>query len=479
MIHETGHYLNLLHTFEGDDADNDGLPDQCPTGSGDLVGDTDPLIRSGGWNYDSPNTLPMACTGSGTAGCPASSATNCCTGTAYGTLPTNHMDYTSAGCRTTFSAGQSTRMVAALNALRRGITTSVGSLPAPTFAVPAAACAVGTTDMNNNFGMGIRRVQLQSINYSTGHSNDDRRETAGNAYLDRWCVNTPLAPNTGYTMTVTVGTANPERVAAYIDYNNDGDFLDAGEAIGTSTSGTGARTVAFTTPNSGATWATPLRLRIISDFVGNTISSACYSPLYGQVEDYSVSISSPLPITLVSFTGKHAKGRTLLNWVTASETSNDYFDVERSWDGRNFEKIGRRTGHGTTFETQNYNFSDVEVSKYQQANVAYYRLRQVDTDGQFEYSSVIPVTLFRDSKEILAIYPNPTTDFVSVDLGSISENFTVEVFDLTGKQVSFQEGSPSEAQTIVVNISNLAKNIYVLRISTKDKILCSERIVKM
>ena len=484
LVHETGHYLNLLHTFEGDDSDDDGLPDQCPSGSGDLVADTDPILRSGGWSYDTPNTLPSACTGTGTASCPSSGATNCCTGTTYGTLPTNHMDYSSASCRTTFTAGQSTRMLAALNALRAGLKTSVGALPAPAITQPtAASCTPIVSTGPDSYNMGVMRVQLGTIDYNTGNAETDYNSStsiANTGFLDRWCVNTPLSPNTAYTLTATVPTSNPQRVKAFIDYNNDGSFTGAEILATSASSGTGTLlTIAFTTPNTGVTWGTPLRLRIIGEFGGNTISGPCYVPQYGQVEDYSVTISIPTPISLLSFTGKYSKGRTLLNWVTASEQNNDRFEVERSWDGKNFEKIGYRTGHGSTPISQTYNFSDVEVSKYPQANVAYYRLKQIDFDGQFTYTQIVPVTLFRENKEVTSIFPNPTNDIINVELSATTEDFTVEIFDLTGKLLSSQIGAPSESQIIKIDISSFPKNIYVLKISTKDRIICSERVVRM
>jgi hypothetical protein len=97
--------------------------------------------------------------------------------------------------------------------------------------------------------------------------------------------------------------------------------------------------------------------------------------------------SSPLPVDLIEFNSKKLNDAVHLSWATASELNNNYFDVQKSANGIDFVSIAEVAGAGTTNEIQNYDYIDFEVWP-----MAYYRLKQVDFDGQFEYSSVIKTT---------------------------------------------------------------------------------------
>jgi hypothetical protein len=107
--------------------------------------------------------------------------------------------------------------------------------------------------------------------------------------------------------------------------------------------------------------------------------------------------SAPLPVTLVDFTAQRQGPDGLLRWTTASELHNDHFVVESSVDGSSFQALGQVAGHGTTSQAQQYQFTDAHLARYA-ADVVYYRLRQVDTDGTDTYSAVrtvqVPATGF-------------------------------------------------------------------------------------
>jgi hypothetical protein len=104
-----------------------------------------------------------------------------------------------------------------------------------------------------------------------------------------------------------------------------------------------------------------------------------------------------LPVEYVSFDVKLDDTGALLNWVTASESDNEMFVVERSSDGKNFDAIGKVTGAGTTQEMQNYQFKDETVKDAVRSPVAYYRLKQMDFDGSYTYSKTI--SLFLSKKD--------------------------------------------------------------------------------
>ena len=108
-----------------------------------------------------------------------------------------------------------------------------------------------------------------------------------------------------------------------------------------------------------------------------------------------------LPIELLSFSGKNTGRYNFLEWRTANEINNKGFDVERSTDGLLFEKMGFVSGKGGP--GNDYSFQD----NIPRAGINYYRLRQIDNDGQFEYSGIIAIN---DDSGIFAIYPNPGKD---------------------------------------------------------------------
>lgn len=121
---------------------------------------------------------------------------------------------------------------------------------------------------------------------------------------------------------------------------------------------------------------------------------------------------NPLPIELSDFSGELLPGGDVkLDWITASETNNNLFEIERSGNGTDFEKIGAVDGHGTTTVLHKYSWLDAKPL----SGLSYYRLRQVDFDEQSTYSNVISVS--NGSKENkFSVYPVPASDklFLSV-----------------------------------------------------------------
>jgi hypothetical protein len=139
----------------------------------------------------------------------------------------------------------------------------------------------------------------------------------------------------------------------------------------------------------------------------------------------------PLPVELLTFMATNELNAVKLDWTTASETDNDYFSVERSLDGEFWSEIGQVKGSGTTTSVTAYTFTDHHpVVGYQ-----YYRLMQVDFDGEFEYSKVILVLRNGDSSFTLDVYPVPLTSeelFLATDGDAVITDLTL--VDATGKQ---------------------------------------------
>ncbi len=146
-----------------------------------------------------------------------------------------------------------------------------------------------------------------------------------------------------------------------------------------------------------------------------------------------------LPVNLLSLTAHKNKNNVDLNWVTANEQNNKGFDVERSLDAQAFENIGFVKGNGTTNAISNYYYLDnLTVSnKLQTANMLYYRLKQTDFNGKFEYSPVVAVDnkIKHNNNIDIVATPNPfQTGFVMSINSEKESNVHIEIYDAQGKK---------------------------------------------
>lgn len=186
---------------------------------------------------------------------------------------------------------------------------------------------------------------------------------------------------------------------------------------------------------------------------------------------------SPLPVTLVSFTGKLNNNRqTELNWQTAGEVDNNYFVVQRSTDGANFDDLDFVAGNGDTDALINYAYVDNQVPDI--AGNLFYRLKQVDFSGSFEYSPIISVAVDRAPELKTAswkFFPNPTNgdDFeLTLIDASVDQNgtFLFQLLDAQGRQsyqrrLSIQDG----VNWVRGRLKAASDGIYLLVITTSEK----------
>ncbi len=278
LPHEIGHAMNLYHVFEGNDPLGNGS-NNCPTETNcltqnDRVCDTEPMKQS---QFDCPSGI------------------NTCTNAAWQNTQHNFMDYSS--CKDRFTAGQRTRMIAALKQYRAGLLSSLGATALPASNNMAAACIPTSTNPANTLDAGPRQVVLNDMTAVTnGGYNDD----GNRVYIDRTCQQQANL-NAGQTYTISVTTGANENLRVYIDYNNDGQFTTTpvNEQV-VARSGSGTQTATFFVPATNVVTCTPLRMRVVSDKVGSTLPTACGPLTTGQAEDYSVLIKGPSNTATVS-----------------------------------------------------------------------------------------------------------------------------------------------------------------------------------
>lgn len=177
-------------------------------------------------------------------------------------------------------------------------------------------------------------------------------------------------------------------------------------------------------------------------------------------------LNSPffIPVELTSFSASVTDGNVILNWATATELNNLGFDIEKSFDDNTFEKIGFVPGYGTTTESKSYNFSISNNSSQK----TFYRLRQLDFDGSFEYSQTVEVDGITPTEfSLKQNYPNPFNPTTKIGFTLPSENnVKISVYNLIGQKVAEVVNSKfsAGAHSVNFNSSNLSSGIYLYKI---------------
>ena len=168
-------------------------------------------------------------------------------------------------------------------------------------------------------------------------------------------------------------------------------------------------------------------------------------------------LGSPLPIELTSFSANPTKEAINLKWETASETNNKGFQIEKSANGQDWTTLSWMDGHETTTVKSNYRFTD--NTPFDGLN--YYRLKQIDFDGGFEYSNIVEAN-WKKSETHVTLYPNPAQDIINVTLPTSEEVKNIRVYDTVGRMVL--DLNTSETQ---LHIDGLDNGIYTIQIQTK------------
>lgn len=169
-----------------------------------------------------------------------------------------------------------------------------------------------------------------------------------------------------------------------------------------------------------------------------------------------------LPVEYVSFTAQGELQGITLSWATASELNNDYFEIQRSTNGTDFRTIGHVAGHGTSYQATQYSFTDTSPVD----GVNYYRLKQYDFDGAFEYSPLIR-EFFNLKPVDLKFFPNPASGRLNIvfDPRFLNTNVQVKLYDSKGIVAMEQEVTPTSL-TSIIDLNGLDDpGIYMLHVS--------------
>lgn len=181
----------------------------------------------------------------------------------------------------------------------------------------------------------------------------------------------------------------------------------------------------------------------------------------------SSGTNNPLPIELIFFSGKVENNTIDLNWATASEINNDYFTIERSLNAIDFEEALIIDGAGNSSHTIYYSVVDESPLE----GTSYYRLKQTDFDGKYEYSKVVPV-YFDDEDKFRLLSTQVDRDSKKLEITFTSEEkvtIICKIFDITGRQIFSAAIEPTESiNTFSVDFQKYKSGIYLINILAKD-----------
>ncbi|WAC15043.1 M43 family zinc metalloprotease [Dyadobacter pollutisoli] len=361
------------------------------------------------------------------------------------------------------------------------VTDAEGCGNSITLAIPCCAQKVAATAQCSPTApnglsayFGLTNFTFGSINKNSGNSQED-----GANYVDRSCTDIAVM-NSGnlYPVSVRGNYVNVHRVKVYIDYNNDGifttDLANNELAFQGTTAGGDAN---FASGNimlpSTAVRNIPLRVRVLADpastsdactIIGYNTGRALVNFGAGQIEDFSITIQNPLPVTLISFEGTADAEGNKLTWETAQEEQNKGFEIERSPDGHYFETKGFVAGNNTTSIKSQYSFRDADV----QTHLRYfYRLKQLDFDGGFVFSRIIDVANSNDLAPVY-VFPNPIVGqefHVAISRPADHDLFLIS---LNGTQIPIdKELSDSPAGWTVAGKGGILPGLYTIKIQNK------------
>jgi hypothetical protein len=202
------------------------------------------------------------------------------------------------------------------------------------------------------------------------------------------------------------------------------------------------------------------------------ITTGLTEAIFGNPADSIVGINAglrlgALPIELVSFDGYWDENgqKNVLYWATASEINNDFFSIERAVEASEaFAEIGIVSGSGTSNEFEEYEYDDTTISE---SGTYYYRLRQVDFDGGFEYSDIIAIDAIVNNNENVVVYPNPAGSEVFLDMMSLETGkIEVSIVDFLGRTISpsSQYNLSRGFNTIRIDTESWANGMYLAQI---------------
>jgi hypothetical protein len=243
-------------------------------------------------------------------------------------------------------------------------------------------------------------------------------------------------------------------------------------------------------PIGGAAWTSGVETTIVgtvttslcanTDWTNGTSTTVPGGTYRSMNSDFAVGTGSSvaLPVTLMYLTATPVENSYIkLDWATASEINNKGFDIERSTDGLTFKNIGWVDGHGNSNQQIDYSYNDKTVVPN---SIYYYRLKQIDVDGVYEYSNIVSgVIIGTNGFVVESLRPNPANNKVTVQVVSLADqNATISVTDMLGREVSTQAWQISEGfNGTDIDLTAFASGTYNVVVKSQNQYFTKKLVV--
>lgn len=187
--------------------------------------------------------------------------------------------------------------------------------------------------------------------------------------------------------------------------------------------------------------------------------------------DTLVPENSLKTVELFTFEAIVYENEVKLSWTTITEINNDYFLIERSMDAFHWEAIGQVEGTGTSSLAIEYDYIDIQP----QTGIIYYRLKQLDFNGEYIYSPIEAVDFNYNSSDI-CVFPLPASNYVQVSFEEKQEeNVVISIYGPKGKMI---ENTNCNSKVISIDISELLPGIYIILIERSGSLEVRKLIKK-
>jgi hypothetical protein len=180
----------------------------------------------------------------------------------------------------------------------------------------------------------------------------------------------------------------------------------------------------------------------------------------------SSTTNNPLPIELINFTASCKNNKTEINWSTITETNNDYFTLEKSFDGSNYFEIALIDGAGNSTQINNYSYSDEALNA-----TAYYRLKQTDFNATINLFGPISNNCNSKTHEIMLL-PNPNHGFFMVK--GLQNNQQIIITDVLGKTIFKSEVMQENME---IQLPDLASGVYNFQVIDEQQLISKKLII--
>ncbi len=302
---------------------------------------------------------------------------------------------------------------------------------------------------DNSLGMQVRYIAADAGVAPFGTTGTEATALVAYNPKEYWSM-TPIGSATG-SATIYWDAINNTGISNVSDLKVA--HLSGGNWLNEGTSGSGTAASGNVTSNSVSTWS-PFTLG-------------------------SISLLSPLPIELISFSGKHEATANVLNWTTSQEHQNAYFTIQRLQNEHDFTSIGKvnsKAINGNSTVNLDYQFIDENFK----TGHNYYRLLQTDVDGKTNLVSQV-IDLYREANgNVINVYPNPIKDMLNVDCTLLSGGHTtIQLLDLTGRVIKeMKTNTGVGVNNIQITTEDLVAGMYLLQVIQPNQNVLTQKVEK-